>query len=114
MYSPVSSAMARTIFVAGPANSDAHPLPAGLGGQGAGIAGLLVARLLPRELHVSAEQNQADFEVRLAAVESEQPGTEADAERVDLDVEEASDQIVTQLVEQDHHSDQNQEPPEIL
>src|SRR6185369_15810676 len=61
-----------------------------------------------------AEQNQADLEVRLAAAESEEPRTEADAEGVDLDVEEASDQIVTELVEQDHHPDQNQEPPEIL
>src|SRR5512135_3316097 len=94
--------------------ASSQPLPARLGRQGTRIAGLFVAGLLTGELHVSAEGNQTDFEVRLAAAESEQPGTEADAECVDLDVEESSDQIMPQFVEHDHHSDQNKKPPEIL
>ena len=71
-------------------------------------------RAAPRELYISAEQNQANFEVGLAALESEKAWAETDAEGVDLDVEKAADQVMPQLMEQDHHPDQDQEPPDVL
>ena len=114
MNSPVSSATASTILMAGPAKAISRRCQRGLEVRAAGIGRAFVARLLAGHLHIAAEQDQGEPEVGLAALESEEPGPKAEAERLDFDVEKARREIVAEFVDQDHHPDQNQVPPDVL
>ena len=115
MNSPVSSTTASTMLIAGPAKAMIIRCQRGLARRTADRCAMpLIAGLFARHLDVSAEQNRREAEIGLAVLEAEQARTKSEAERLDLDVEEASRPIVAQFVDQDHHPDQNQIPPDVL
>src|SRR4051794_18542763 len=92
---------------------DDQALPARLCKEGAWV-GRLLTRLFAGHLHVPAEEDKREPEVRLALLEAKKPRAEAEAERFDLYIEETRRPIVPQFMDQDHHPDQNQQPPDVL
>ena len=114
MNNPVSSTTASTTLIAGPAKVMISRCQRGLASRVRGSAVGFVARLLAGHLHVAAEQDRREAEIGFAAPESEQARPEAEAERLHLYVEEPRRPVVAQFVDQDHHPDQNQIPPDVL
>src|SRR5260370_33816934 len=91
-----------------------HSLPARLGEEGAGVVGIFVTRLLASHFHVAAEEDGAKAEIRLTLLEAEQPRAEAKAEGVHTHIEKASGPVMAQFVDENHHPDEDQEPPDIV
>src|ERR1039458_9859525 len=124
MYRPVSRATASTTFMRGPPSTMIRRCQRGLawkprGGGWGGGAGLLVrafpAGPSPRHFHEAAqEEHGRDAVVGLAPAETEEPRPEAEAESFNADIEKARCPEVSQLVDEDHHADQDQEPESAL
>src|SRR6185437_10275566 len=89
-------------------------LPSGFGLQTARIGRGLIPRLIARHFDVTAEQDSRKSEVGVALLETEKPWAETDAEGLHSDVEQTRRPIMAQFVNQDHHPDQDQQPPHVL
>ena len=115
MNKPVSSTTASTTLIAGPANAMIMRCQRGLARKRADRGDVLVARLLAGHLDVAAEQDRARTGNRFRRVRNPNSrGPKPKLKVFDLHVEEPCRPIVAQFVDQDHHPDQNQVPPDIL
>jgi hypothetical protein len=72
-----------------------------------------IARLISQKFDITAEENQGKTIICIAAPETEESRPEADAENIDANIEQPGCPEVAQFVDQDHHANQNQQPPEI-
>src|SRR5262249_22671393 len=75
--------------------------------------GVFVARLIPRHLDVSAEEDCGEPEIGFPFAEPEQARAEAEAEGLHFNVEEPRCPLMAKLVDKNHHSDEDQIPPKI-
>jgi len=98
----------------GSGENDNQALPARLAQKTARVVGLLVSGLLAHHLDVAAEQDEGKTKIGFALLETEQAWPESEAERVHLHVEEARRPIMAELMNQDHDSDHDQEPPDVV
>src|SRR5579883_3595015 len=98
----------------GPRQRDQQPLPAWFGDKTARIGGFF-SGLIAGHFDIAAQNRQrGKAEIGFPVLESEKPRAKAKTESFHFHVEQPGDGKVAQLMEQDHHSNQNQEPPDIL
>ena len=93
-----------------PGEGDDQSLPAGLGQNAPRILGVFVGGLLTRHLDVTAQGKDGKSVIGFAAAKAEQARAKSEAERFYLDIEIAGCPKMAQLMDIDHHSDQDQQP----
>ena len=69
----------------------------------------ILLRGLAGHLHKAAQRQQADLVIRLAVLEAEQPRAKAEGECLDAHLEKLGDDEMSQLVHDDHDTDEDNE-----
>ncbi len=114
MNRPVSTATARMMFMAGPANTMIKRCQRGLLKKLRGSLACSSPGLFAHHLHVTAEKDGGKAKVGVALLEAEQTGAKSEAESVHLDIEESRRPVMTKLVNQDHDADHYQRKKDVL